>query len=106
MSFEHASIEKKEIIKIISPPIIVIHGKNELIMKRFNIADIKTIIRKKIFVYQTLIYHSIKSFSAWLNNKSDLILFFTNGAKNITPAIADSLASDEMISFSVSILKV
>ena len=64
ISYVQTSIENNEIIKMIIPPITVIHGKNQLIMKMSVIADAKTITSRNIFVYHTLIYHSIKSFSS------------------------------------------
>ena len=47
----------------------------------------------------------MKIFSSSEKSSDFLILFFINGAKNITHAIAESFASDEMILFSFSILK-
>ena len=103
-SLAHARADTKEIIYIAKLQIVTIHDNNELIRKKFKQAANKTIMRKDKFTYQTWRYQEINSLSSCVKDKSNLILFFTNGAKNITPEIAESLASDEMMFFSVSII--
>ena len=104
-SFIHATDEKAEIIKIMILPIVTIHDKIQFIKNMFTQAVIKTITRKIKFTHQILIYHDTKLFSTSVRDKFEFILLFTNGAKNITHAIAESFASDEMMFFSTSIIK-
>ena len=85
-------------------PIVIIRDKTQFTKYKFRQLDIKTNARKMIFTNQTWMYHAIKFLSSSLRDGSDFTLFFTNGAKNITAAIAESLASDEIMFFSVSII--
>ena len=103
-SFAHANIENTEIIKIAKLQIVAIRESTQLIRKEFSNVAIKTITRKTIFTNQTCTYHAIKSLSSSVKDGSDFTLFFTNGAKNITAAIAESLVSDEMMFSSFSIV--
>lgn len=74
------------------------------IITKFSNAATITIHNTIILKYQSLIYHDTNSLSSSEYNGSDLIFLFTNGAKNIIPAIAESFACDEMIFFVSSII--
>ena len=104
-SFAHENIEKTDIMKIAILPIVIIRDMIQFVKNKFKQLDIKTIARKTIFTYQICRYHAIKFLSVSVKDGSDFTLSFTSGAKNITAAIAESLASDEMMFFSVSIVK-
>ena len=56
-----------------------------------------TIINNVRLAYQTLIYDAMKSFSSWVKSGSLSTLLFINGAKNIIPTIAESIACGEML---------
>ncbi len=86
--------------------IVIIRDKNQFIHNKFNQAAIKTMTKKTRFINHILTYHAMKAFSSSENEGSVSILFFTNGAKNITPAIAESLASDEMMLLLFSIVNI
>ena len=83
----------------------MIRDKIQFTKNKFIHAHIKTIKTKTKFTNHTCKYHAIKFLSSSLKDGSDFILFFTNGAKNITAATAESLASGEMMFFSVSIIE-
>ena len=104
-SFTHVNVEKTEITKIITLQISAIHNRIQFARKRFIKVATKTIPKKTKFTNQICMYHHIKLFSSSEKEEFDFILFFTNGAKNIIPAIAESLASDDMMFFVVSICK-
>jgi hypothetical protein len=91
-------------IKIAIPQIVVIRDNIPLTKNKFDKLAIKTIARKIKLTYQTCRYHLINFNSSSVNHESGFILFFTNNAKNITHAIDKSLASDEMMFCSVSII--
>lgn len=103
----HVKIEKIEMMNMIKLQILIMYDNILFCTKKFNMQVINTIIKKNIFMYQTCVYHLIKFFSSSLSGESDFILFFTNGAKNITHAIEESLASEEMmLLFPVSIMNI
>ena len=104
-SFAHANIEKTEIMKIAIPQIVIIQDNIDSFKYILNRLASPTIARKIKFTNQTWTYHAIKSLSSSVKSGSDFTLIFTNGAKNITHAIAESFASDEMMFLSVSIVK-
>ena len=66
----------------------------------------RTITRKVKFRNPTWTYHITKSFSSSEKDGSLLTLRFTNGAKNINPATAESIACGEMLFFVVSIVNI
>jgi hypothetical protein len=105
--FIHVKIEKIEIMNMIKLQIVIISDNILFCIKKFNTQVANTIIKNNIFMHQTCVYHFMKLFSSSLSEESDFILFFTNGAKNITHAIEESLASDEMmLLFSISIINI
>ena len=65
-----------------------------------------TIARNVKFTKPTWTYHITKSFSSCGKDGLVLTLRFINGAKNINPATAESIACGEMLFFVVSITNI
>ena len=84
----------------------IIHDRYGHTKNIFNNAGIRTITRNIRFMYPTCVYPKMKSFSSSVNDVSELTLRFTNGAKNINPATAESMAWGEMLFFVVSIANI
>jgi hypothetical protein len=103
-SLAQAKSENTEIINTAKLEIVIIQYNMKLSREVYNNAVNIFIIRKIRFMYQTCTYHFIKDFSHSVKSDSSFILLFTKGAKNITQATAESLASDEMMFLSVSII--
>ena len=102
--FAQAKAARVIMIKIAIHPIVVIREKigwTHAILARVAHS---TITRSIILTNQTSEYHKIKSFSSSEKLGLNLKLFFTKGAKNINPAIAESFASDDMMFCCVSIV--
>ena len=104
--FAQDTIENIEIINITILHMLIIHDKYGRTQNMFINAVIRTIARNTKFTNPTWIYHMTKSFSSSEKDESLLMLFFTNGAKNINPATAESIAWGEMLFFVVSIVNI
>ena len=85
---------------------LITHDKYGRTQNMFINAVIRTIARNVKFTNHTWIYHITKSFSSSVKDESLLTLRFTNGAKNINPATAESIACGEMLLFVVSIVNI